>query len=83
MARFKWKAKWGKALASSSVFPASNTKIRAVHQFISTFHQAGTHGMPYSVLGEGEFLKELEPFAKGAMEFKKMPRGQEQRQPKP
>jgi hypothetical protein len=39
--------------------------------------------MPYSVLGEGEFLKELEPFAKGAMEFKKMPRGQEQRQPKP
>jgi hypothetical protein len=39
--------------------------------------------MPYSVLGEDEFLKELEPFAKGAKEFKKMPRGQEQRQPKP
>jgi hypothetical protein len=29
--------------------------------------------MRYSVLGEDEFLKKLEPFAKGAKEFKEIP----------
>jgi hypothetical protein len=32
--------------------------------------------MPYSVLGEDECLKELEPFANGAKEFKEIPRTQ-------